>query len=906
MSTLQFADTHNLVVFLAKPAESEGFKQIVDFLNAHTIKYALTVNPTIYTSCIEQFWATVKVKTVNGEQQLQALVDGKKIVVTEASVRRDLQLDDEEGTDCLPNATIFEELTRMGYEKLSQKLTFYKAFFSPQWKFLIHTILQCLSAKTTAWNEFSSTMASAIICLATNQKFNFSKYIFESMVKNLENVSDKFLMYPRFVQVFLDKQLEGMSSHKRIYVTPSHTKKIFGNMKKVGKGFSRRDTPLFPTMMVQAQQEQGEGSAMPTDPQHTPTIIQPSTSQPQMKQRSRRPKRKDTEIPQSSVLSDNVADEAVNEEMDDSLVRAATTATGLDVEQDRGNINKTQSKATPNEPSSLGTSSGVVNTPRSNKDRLKLNELMEFCTKLQQRVLDLENTKTAQAQEITSLKLRVKKLEKKAGSRTHKLKILYKVGRSARVISCDEASLGDQGDASKQGRKIDDIDKDRNIKLLIQDVNLSVDKVTLAQALAALKSAKVQEKVNVVEEPSESITTTPTLITTTATTITAVNTRPKAKGLVIHEEEQATTPTVSSQQPSQVKAQDKGKGIMVEEPVKKKKKDQISLDEELDFKLQAKEEEEERLVKEKSQREEEANIVEWDNVIKEKSKLFVQLLEARKKHFAAIREKEKRNKPPTKAQKINTMSTYLKNMAGYKHNQLKNKSFDVIQKLFDKAIKRVNTFVDMDTELVKGSEVRAEAEIAQKSSSKRAGEALEQESSKKQKLEEDKESEELKQCLEIIPDDGDDVTIDATPLSTKSPSIVNYKIYKEGKKRFFQIIRADGNSQMYLTFVKMLKNFNREDLEVLWSVVKARFKKTEPVNYMDNFLLLNLKTMFEHHVEDNNILYYLLVEKMYPLTNHTLHQMFNDVKLQVDYECKMAFELLILVKKQLKEGYVPE
>ncbi|GJT45033.1 hypothetical protein Tco_0953748 [Tanacetum coccineum] len=289
--------------------------------------------------------------------------------------------------------------------------------------------------------------------------------------------------------------------------------------------------------------------------------------------------------------------------------------------------------------------------------------------------------------------------------------------------------------------------------------------------------------------------------------------------------------------------------------------------------------------------------------IEEKSKLFVQLLEARKKHFAAIRAKEKRNKPPTKAQKRNTMSTYLKNIAGYKHNQLKNKSFDDIQKLFDKAMKRVNTFVDMNTELVEGSEVRAEAEIAQESSSKRAGKALEQESSKKQKVEEDKESEKLKQCLEIIPDD---VTIDATPLSTKSPTIVDYKIYKERNKSYFQIIRADGNSQMYLTFGKMLKNFNREDLEVLWSIVKAIFKKTKEVNYMDNFLLLNLKTMFEHHVKDSSIIYYLLVEKMYPLTNHTLHQMFNDVKLQVDYECEMAFELLRLVKKQLKEGYVPE
>ncbi|GJV03315.1 hypothetical protein Tco_1336884 [Tanacetum coccineum] len=386
----------------------------------------------------------------------------------------------------------------------------------------------------------------------------------------------------------------------------------------------------------------------------------------------------------------------------------------LDAEQDMGNINKTQSKATLNEPSSLGTSSGGgprrqdtmgdtiartrfenvsktsndsllegVNTPRSDEDRLKLNELMEF----------------------------FKKLEKKGGSRTHKLKRLYKVGRSARVISSDEAGLGDQEDASKQGRKIDDIDKDAEITLVhetqgrygdeemfdtgvldgdevlaepevtVKDVNLSVDEVTLAQALAALKSAKVQEKANVVEEPSESITTTPTLTTTTAaTTITAVNTRPKAKGLVIHEEEQATTPTVSSQQPSQVKAQDKGKGIMVEEPVKMKKKDQISLDEELAFKLQAKEEEEERLAREKAQQIEEANIVAWDNVqamidadyqmaqqmqaeeqeklsIEEKSKLFVQLLIARKKQFAAIRAQEERNKPPTKAQKRNTMST---------------------------------------------------------------------------------------------------------------------------------------------------------------------------------------------------------------------------------------------------------
>ncbi|GKB67811.1 hypothetical protein Tco_0929223 [Tanacetum coccineum] len=83
MYALKFADSHNMIAFLAKPIESEGFEKIVDLLNANPIKYALSVDPTIYTLCIKQFWATAKVKTINGEVQLQALVDGKKVIITE-------------------------------------------------------------------------------------------------------------------------------------------------------------------------------------------------------------------------------------------------------------------------------------------------------------------------------------------------------------------------------------------------------------------------------------------------------------------------------------------------------------------------------------------------------------------------------------------------------------------------------------------------------------------------------------------------------------------------------------------------------------------------------------------------------------------------------------------------------
>ncbi|GJU77657.1 hypothetical protein Tco_1274727 [Tanacetum coccineum] len=119
MSNLKFADTHNMVAFLEKPTESVGFEEIVDFLNVNPIKYALTINLTIYTSCIKQFWATAKAKTINGEAQLHALVDGKKLIITESTIRRDLQLEDAEGVNCLPNATIFEQLTLMEYEKIS-------------------------------------------------------------------------------------------------------------------------------------------------------------------------------------------------------------------------------------------------------------------------------------------------------------------------------------------------------------------------------------------------------------------------------------------------------------------------------------------------------------------------------------------------------------------------------------------------------------------------------------------------------------------------------------------------------------------------------------------------------------------------------------------------------------------
>ncbi|GKB51494.1 putative reverse transcriptase domain-containing protein [Tanacetum coccineum] len=530
----------------------------------------------------------------------------------------------------------------------------------------------------------------------------------------------------------------------------------------------------------------GKGLVNPTDPHHTPTIIQPSTSQPQKKQRPRKSNRKDTEIPQSSGPINNVADKAVNKEMDDSLERATTTATSLDAEQDRGGGPRCQetmgdiiaqtkfkniSKTSNNPLLARG------NTLRSGEDRLKLEELMALCTNLQQRVLDLETTKTTQANEIASLKRRVKKLERRNKSRTHRLKRMYKVRSSRRVKSSGDKGLGEE-DASKQGR-IADIDANKDIYLvnvhtdedmfgvndldgdevIVDNVDVVktavetrsvVEEVTAVFEMAKLVSAAkeiVNDDAIIVSTASTILVSAATITTTTTATITHVevtlaqalaelkSAKPKAVKVVIEEPEQGTititTPTTIISVPKP--PQDKGKGIMIEVPVVEQVKPmkrikQIRLDEELAFKLQAEEEEEERLAREKTYQTKEANIA-WDDV---HAKIEADYY--KEENILQLREQ---NRPPTRAQQRSIMCTYLKNIEGWKPKNLKNKSFGNIQEF----------------------------------SSKRAGDAIEQENAKKQKVDEDKETAELQSLIEVVSDDEEEVAIDVVPLTTKPPTI---------------------------------------------------------------------------------------------------------------------------------------
>ncbi|GJS05978.1 hypothetical protein Tco_0362774 [Tanacetum coccineum] len=601
MSTLTFTDTHNMVAFLEKPVESDGFHEIIDFLNANEIHYALTVNPTIYTSCLEQ-----------------------------DKLRSDLHIEDAGGTDCLPTATIFEELARMG----------------------------------------DST----------------------ADVPNEESVA------------------------------------------------THSNDPLL-----------------------------------------------------------------------------------------------------------------------SGEDRLKLTDLMDMYTKLSERVLDLEHTKTAQAQEITNLKLRVKKLQKKAGLRTHKFKRLCKVGVTRRVEYSDDESLGAQEDASNQRRSINDIDKDAKVSLVDETQGRSDDEEMFDTD--ALIGNEVFAENDMIEKdqdviPKEVSTTAPSTtavsppVITESTATTAPSEIPKAKGITFRDAGESTTRTPTSVSSSSIK--DKGKAKMDEPKVPLKKKDQIALDEEmatnLEAQIQAELIEEERLTRKKEKEANIALIESWDNTqammeadfelaqrlqveeqgeitIEERSRLFVELMNKRKKHFAKLRSEEKRRNPPTKS---------------------KEKS----NKLFDNEMKRVNTFIPMDSEVMKSkegteesskrtedelesdkskkaesSEKKAEGSRKKSIGKKRAGKEQKQESSKRQRMEDDKETDEheeaeeddeaeMKKHMEVVQDD-EEIAIDAIPLATKPPIIVEYKIVKEGQKGFYHLIRADGSSNRYSSMIRMLQNISREDLETL-------------------------------------------------------------------------------------------
>ncbi|GKC51083.1 hypothetical protein Tco_1073828 [Tanacetum coccineum] len=602
-----------MVTYLKKTEGSEGFHKIVDFLNVSHIRYALTKNPTIYVSLINQFWKTATTRTLdNGEIELTAIIDGKFKIVTEASVRRHLQLADSEGISSLPTTKIFEQLSLMGYVSTSDKLTFKKGHFPPQWRFLIHTILHCLSLKKTSWEQFNSNIATVIICLAINRKFNFSKMIFDGMVKNLES-KHKFLMYPRFIQVFLNKHKRLLQPHTRLYIAPTLTQKLFSNMKRDSKGYTWVDIPLFPTMIVQGQVVQGEGSTQPVESYHTSTNA-PSTSQPPISSCSRRTTRQEYVVPQPrSPTQTHVADEAASIGVDVRYGGAATTVTGLEAGQGIGNIDKTPTM-------SHDSPLPRVNTLGSDEGSEKVRETV----------------KSSQAR------------------------------RRAKIMVSDDED--DLEDSSKQGRKIDEIDQDPSISLVQHDIEIQGRNGQEMEFESEFDDAKEVYTAEKEVSTAKPVSTAGAIVTTARVAVST------AKPTVSTADDINLAETLVYIRRSATK--DKGKGIMTEfEPVQTKTKlqqEQKRLSFEAVVRLKELHEDERQRIIKVQELASSFNIKEWEDIQArveadeeitqrlqaeerekytgtEKARLLVELINQRKRHFSQQRAEERRNKPPTQA-----------------------------------------------------------------------------------------------------------------------------------------------------------------------------------------------------------------------------------------------------------------
>ncbi|GJW92662.1 hypothetical protein Tco_0170215 [Tanacetum coccineum] len=244
MAALKYKDDHNKIAYLGRERGCEDFTDILSYLDHSLLRYALThAPPVVFDSLVKQFWATAVVRpNAAGSHDLVATIDGREVVVTESLIRTQLQFDDANGIFDMPINDILEGMRVIGYPT-DGTLTFLKIHLSPQWRFLVHTIMHCMSPKAGSWNQFPSSIATALICLSTGRVYNFSRFILEGMIGNLKATKHKFLMYPRFLQMIVALETADRTPRP----TFDFTRKMFANMKFKWEG---QPIPLTTPMLA--------------------------------------------------------------------------------------------------------------------------------------------------------------------------------------------------------------------------------------------------------------------------------------------------------------------------------------------------------------------------------------------------------------------------------------------------------------------------------------------------------------------------------------------------------------------------------------------------------------------------------------------------------------------------------
>ncbi|GKB99532.1 hypothetical protein Tco_0985669 [Tanacetum coccineum] len=948
MVVLDSCPKHNMVAYLEKSEGNAKFHEIIDFLKQSSIHHALTVSLVVSTIFVEQFWTSTKPKIINNVRHITAKVAGKSVSISEASIRSDLLFDDADGIDSLPNQAIFDAIQLMGYEGDLIVLTFNKALFSPQWRFLFHTINHCLSSKSTSWDQIPTNIATAVICLTSNQKYNFSKLIFDGMLRHLD-AKKKFVMYPRFISIFLDKQLANVSVPLDHFPVNTLTSKVFSFMVKKGKHFSGKVTPLFATMLVQPTQDEGASSERPSEAQ--PTLSPAPTSEVPHE-------------PQTDSSPAHTSEVPLEQQTDPSPRPSPTTTIPDSIPETSGG--------------NLGGHSSSDKSLSGNEGEMTLQSVYDLCLSLCAQVTD-------QAKEIQHLKAQIKKLKKQAKPVIHQHRAWLKsvslkqrltrksfpkkqrthkesVSKQGRKFAKGESSVQrdplfdelpedtvdhmETENAQDEGRTRDIVDGDKEIEenvLSTEDV-LSTDKdkvrmqekVSTDRPIVSTDGSKVSTD-RQIEGTDEQVEGTEEHIEGTEEQIESTD--GQRKGTEDQFEEgsatQATqTPTSTifgddetiakvllNMSQAKARFREKVKGVELKD-----------FEEMIDWAY---------FYKSTLTLKPLPKMIQKDKEIENTRRVEVKRRETRIAEEKAANEALIRNFDDIKARiKRWTSAEKLQNKKRAIYNRRKSIKFEEVQALYEKIKRSDEDFISIGS-----AEDEKNKEEVQKESKEEESTDIEKITCTRKKRKQgkkihsntseddcDKENDELRLHLTIAPDEEKEVDYEILdkkyPIKECKTECLGTKPQTDQAEYFKEInqnvvIRSNGQKIYFSTLMRVLSIFDREDLNAVYQLVMDRFQDEIPegfnrVLWGDLMVMFNLDDENEFWnsqldwiivswklhsssrvhtlVTETGLVIHMLVEKKYPLRKEVLMQMLK-LKLESEEDSTMALELIRFIRK---------
>ncbi|GJR66898.1 hypothetical protein Tco_0012963 [Tanacetum coccineum] len=879
MAPMTFVPKHNQVGFLKKPEGSAGFEQIVDFLKGTHIRYALEHNPTIYVSVIKQFWQTVTVITLdNGEQELKATIDTDEYTISESSVRNKLKLADENGITEFTNAEIFEGMANLGYP-IDNTFTFWKKHFTPNWKFMVHHILHCISSKSGGWDQFGSKLATALICLSTGRTYNFSKMIFEAMVANVTS-QKKFLMYPRFLSMVL----EAKPVNTNLYLAYRLTKKIFGNM---NRGFAGVYRPLLANMIAGHDENQGEPQEEPVESQPPPNASVPSTSQPTTEPHPDQELETETELHGSS--SDFVHTPPTQVETSSPELKSISPEP-MEHTYDQPQPSPVQQPASPEPQPTSPPKSPPLQGPTSTyaeATRINVADLLHLVPQLVTRIDNLEKelkeNKQTTAAVIVKLVKKVKKLE---------TRVKYGNLPNRKMVLSDSESE-DAANSSKQGRNLGEEDVFETPKGKDSgEADISPSGLQAAETLVQVASQKtktytrrvksgLKKKLDVgvssgdrkFKSASEEIKSGFTNISSGEVRVSQrkgkevleEQPQPKRSKKQIREEEASLAEIARIQAQEAAEIERKAELQRLDALAAKRLNDEFEMSEqqrkraaEVQQQAQYYTEEDWDLIRARMEASTELrkSVFGSDIDAEDYAKKMVELVEKRRREIREQKLKAKKNKPMTQAEQRNYMMNYVRSQShGWTIPQLKKLSFEELKVQFERTIRSIENFIPMDSE-------------KEKESLKRSGETLQGAEKKKQKVL-DVEDIPIPESAKFVKEEEIEVKQAVLKMSRRkskarkgiglhtstepesgevditSSKIVKWKILRHEGKGYCHLIRANQRDSKFVNFGAMLHNISRDDFVDLYKIVLQKTLAYSPEEDLESAFAKNLRIMFD-------------------------------------------------------------